>query len=309
MIFVVAVALAASVFYGASDFLGAYTARKLTVLKTSTFVYFTATLVGTVGLFVSTWTYSDVALRAGSIAGVFAAVGMVTFYAALAIGPMSLLAPLIALIQTSIPVVVAAVTGQSLRPIAWVAVVMALVATTLISVPARAETGHPPIERITARGGLLAVFAGITLGLSVVTLDIAPAESGVFPAFLDLAVGLVLLAPFLAVRRLRTSDTWLYGHPAASGTLPVEAPSANPGPAGPRIWVLSGVGGVLLGIGNILLVVALHAGNLAVVAVLVSLYPLATVLLAWFVLKERISRVQFLGVALAITAAVLLGVS
>lgn len=309
MIFVVTVALAASVFYGASDFLGAYTARKLTVLKTSTFVYFTATIVGTLWLFMSAWTYSDVALWAGSIAGVFAAVGMVTFYAALAIGPMSLLAPLIALIQTSIPVVVAAVTGQTLQPIAWVAVAIALVATTLISVPARAETGEPPIERITARGGVLAIFAGVTLGLSVVTLDIAPPESGVFPAFLDLAVGLVVLAPFLAFRRLRTSDAWLNGHPTAAEARLRDAPPVSPAPAGLQIWVLSGVGGVLLGIGNVLLVVALHAGNLAVVAVLVSLYPLATVLLAWFLLKERISRVQFLGVALAITAAVLLGVS
>ena len=65
----------------------------------------------------------------------------------------------------------------------------------------------------------------------------------------------------------------------------------------------------MLGVGNILLVLALHSGNLAVVAVLVSLYPLATVVLAWFVLKERLSLVQFFGVALAITAAVLLGMS
>ena len=75
------------------------------------------------------------------------------------------------------------------------------------------------------------------------------------------------------------------------------------------MWATTAVAGALLGIGNILLVIALHAGNLAVVAVLVSLYPLATVLLAWAVLKERISLIQFAGVALAITAAVMLGVA
>jgi drug/metabolite transporter (DMT)-like permease len=234
---------------------------------------------------------------------------MVTFYAALAIGPMSLLAPFIALIQTSIPVIVAAATGQSLKSIAWVAVALALVATTLISVPAKTVEGTPPVERITARGGLLALVAGVTLGFSTVSLDTAPDDSGIFPAFLDLAVGLIILVPLLAVRRFRTSDDWLQG-PRESSPVPlsdVRLPDVPP--AGPRIWALSALAGVLLGIGNILLVLALHAGNLAVVAVLVSLYPLATVLLAWFILKERISRVQFLGVVLAITAAVLLGVS
>jgi len=302
---VVALALAASLFYGASDFLGAFTARRLTVLKTSTMVYLAATIVATVVLFLLNWEYSDQALWAGVIAGALATVGMVTFYAALAIGPMSLLAPLIALIQTAIPVVVAATTGQSLSPMAWVAVGLALIATTLISVPARTESGAPALERITARGGLLALASGVTLGLSVVSLDTAPAASGVFPAFLDLAVGLVLLLPLLAVRRFRTSDDWLNGTKAA----PASTSIAPPAPAGVRTWVLSALGGVLLGVGNILLVLALHSGNLAVVAVLVSLYPLATVVLAWFVLKERLSIIQFLGVALAITAAVLLGLS
>lgn len=303
MAIVVAVALAASLFYGASDFLGAFTARKLTVLKTSAVVYLSATIVATAALMLTAWTYSDLALLAGSVAGIFATVGMVTFYAALAIGPMSLLAPLIALIQTAIPVVVAAVTGQSLRPLAWVAVGIALLATTLISVPGKSATGHLAGERITARGAVLGLVAGITLGLSTVSLDVAPDDSGVFPAFLDLAIGLALLAPLFAVRRFRNSDAWLHGAPVETSPSPLAAP------VGARIWALSAAAGALLGIGNILLVIALHAGNLAVVAVLVSLYPLATVLLAWFVLKERISRVQFLGVALAITAAVMLGSS
>ncbi len=305
---VVALALTASLFYGASDFLGAFTARKLTVLKTSTVVYLAATVVAAVALALSPWMFSDVALWAGVIAGAFATVGMVTFYAALSIGPMSLLAPLIALIQTAIPVVVAATTGQTLSPIAWVAVVLALVATTVISVPAKTPAGQPAIERITARGGILALVAGVTLGLSVVALDNAPAASGVFPAFLDLAVGLILLLPLLAIRQFRTSDAWLHGAPLTA-TTPNPVPTRDRERPSVRAWILSVTAGVLLGAGNILLVLALHTGNLAVVAVLVSLYPLSTVLLAWFVLKERLSLLQFVGVAMAITAAVLLGVS
>lgn len=322
---VVILALLASLFYGTSDFLGALTARRLTVITASTAIYLAATAVTTLSLAFLPWAYSDQALWAGTTAGLFAIVGMVTFYAALAIGPMSLLAPLIALIQTAVPVIVAAATGQSLQLLAWIAVALALVATTLISIPAGAQTvgtesGWTRIERISPRGGVLALVSGITLGLSVVSLDTAPIESGVFPAFLDIAVGFVVLLPLLAFRRLRTSDGWLKGEVGAvliaplpeetllEKTLLEEAPP-DARPTRARIWVTSAIAGALLGVGNILLVIALHTGNLAVVAVLVSLYPLATVILARVVLKERMSLMQFFGVALAITAAILLGTS
>ncbi|MEO6943132.1 MAG: hypothetical protein ABI053_00290, partial [Lacisediminihabitans sp.] len=166
---IVILGLAASLFYGASDFLGAFSARRLTVLKASTAIYVAATLAVGIALAFTPWTLSTDALVGGSVAGAFAAAGMVAFYAALAIGPMSLLAPLISLIQTAIPVVVAAAIGESLAPVVWVAVAIAILATTLISVPAGST-----VERISPRGGLLALVAGVALGLSVVALNTAP---------------------------------------------------------------------------------------------------------------------------------------
>lgn len=298
---VVILALLASLIYGASDFLGALSSRRLTVIRASTAIYLAGTATGAIALLTLPGVYSDRALWAGTIAGLFAIVGMVTFYAALAIGPMSLLAPLIALIQAAVPVIAAAILGQSLRPAAWFAVVLALVATTLISVPGGSGKTGGRIERISGRGGMLALIAGITLGLSVVALDTAPGDSGVYAAFIDLAAGLLVLLPLLAVRRLRASDDWLKGK---SGTATEATRSSR---TDVRSWVTSAAGGALLGVGNVLLVLALHGGNLAVVAVLVSLYPLATVILARLVLRERMSLLQFVGVALAIVAAVLLG--
>lgn len=302
---VVALALGASLLFGASDFLGAFTARSLSVIKASTVIYFAATVASALALPFVPWGYSDGAFWSGVIAGVLGLVGTVTFYAALAIGPMSLLAPLIALIQTAVPVFVAATTGQNLQLLAWIAVGLAFAATTLISVPARAASGEPARERITARGGLLALVSGIMLGFSVVSLDTAPADSGAFAAVTDLAVGFLLLLPLVAMSRFRNSDSWLGGaaaQPSPGAPLELERP-------GPATWAWSALAGVLLGVGDALLVVALHSGNLAIVAVLVSLYPVGTIVLARLVLKERISIVQFLGVALAIVTAVLLGVS
>lgn len=297
---VVALALAASLIYGASDFLGALTSRKLTVVKASTIIYVAATLASAVALPLTAWTYSDRAFWAGTLAGVVATVGMIAFYAALAIGPMGLIAPLIALIQTSIPVVVSVAKGQSLPPLAWFAVALAFFATILISAPSNTSSGKPPVTRISLRGGSLALISGVTLGLSVVLLDTAPSNSGVFPAFMDIVVGLLILIPLVTIRRFRESDNWLHGAPKVFSVVHVER-------AGAGILILSAVSGVLLAAGNILLVIALHSGNLAVVAVLISLYPLATVFLAWAVLKERMSLVQVAGVVLALTAAILLG--
>lgn len=309
---VVVLALVASLLYGASDFLGALSARRLTVVKASTAIYAAATTVGALALALFPWTYSNLAFWAGTIAGLFAIVGMVAFYAALAIGPMSLLAPLIALIQTAVPVIVAALTGQTLSLVAWIAVAVALVATTLISIPAGAVSAKPDeggrrIGRITPRGGVLALVSGVTLGLSVVALDTAPADSGVFPAFLDIAVGLVVLLPLLAVPGIRASDAWLRGGGTAPSTPQPDATPAQAVPLGTRTWAASALAGTLLGIGNILLVLALHSGNLAIVAVLMGLYPVGTVVLARLVLKEHMSILQLLGVGLAILAAILLG--
>lgn len=314
---VVILGLLSSVFYGASDFFGALTARRVTVIKASILINAAATTIAAAALLVTAWTFSTHALLAGLIAGAFATVGMVTFYAALAIGPMSLLAPLISLVQTSIPVIVSAVTGNALSAGAWVAIFIGLSATVLISIPAGAA-----VERITPRGAILALVSAITLGLSVVALDQAPTASGVFPAFLDVGTGLVLLVPLLAFRRTREKIPWLDhdrpGAPEAVDPIPVVRSvvvrsvvvrSVAGRSAAMRVLALGIVAGVLLGFGNILLVLALHTGNLAVVAVLVSLYPLATVILAWAVLKERLSLFQFGGVALAITAAVMLGLS
>lgn len=294
MTFIVTVAILSSLFYGASDFLGALTARRLTVLKASAAVYFAATVAVATALAMSSWEFSVTALLAGLIAGVLATVGMVTFYAALALGPMSLLAPMIALVQTAVPVVVAAATGRTLAPIAWVAVGIALTATVVISLPAGVA-----VQRISLRAATLALVSALTLGLSLVALDTAPAASGVFPAFLDVGVGLIILLPLLALRRARVPVAWL------DGGAGVEKAAGWPR----RELVMSLAGGVLLGVGNVLLVIGLHSGNLAVVAVLVGLYPLGTVILAWVVLKERLTVMQLVGVGMAITAAAILGLS
>jgi len=296
----VALSLIASVTYGTSDFFGGLAARRLNVLHATAGTYVAGTVVVGVGLLVigGEWTMDATAL--GALAGVLAIIGFVTFYAALAIGPMSLLSPAIALVGAVVPVGVAAATGARLDALAWGAIAAAVLATVLISVPSSRTR-----ERVTPRGAILALIAGLGLGLSIVAIDATDATSGLVPAFVEMVTGVVVLAVLLAVIRLTRSRLGA----ARLGLLAIFEPppaASRQRSSARQAWVNAAVAGVLLGLSNALIVLALHEGNLAIVSVLVSLYPLATVVLAALVLKERLTLVQVAGIVLAILACIAL---
>ena len=291
----VALSLIASVAYGTSDFFGGLAARRLNVLHATAGTYVAGTIVVGVGLLAvgGTWTMDATAL--GALAGVLAIIGFVAFYAALAIGPMSLLSPAIALIGAVVPVAVAAASGERLDALAWGAITVAVLATVLISVPSSRTR-----QRVTPRAAILALVAGLGLGLSIVAIDATDATSGLVPASVEMVTGLVVLALLLTGLRITR---------ARFGLLAVFEPppaSTRQGSTAGRAWAFSAVAGVLLGVSNALLILALHEGNLAVVSVLVSLYPLATVVLAALVLRERLTVVQGIGIALAVLACIAL---
>jgi drug/metabolite transporter (DMT)-like permease len=76
-----------------------------------------------------------------------------------------------------------------------------------------------------------------------------------------------------------------------------------------RAWIAVAVSGVFVAFADTFIVLALHLGNLAVVSVLTALYPVLTVILAATVLKERMSRLQFVAVGLVIAASLLFSAS
>jgi drug/metabolite transporter (DMT)-like permease len=274
----IALAVTSAVVYGVSDFFGSVAARYLTTLRSTLIAYSCATVVILVAWPFAAGTVTAGAAVAGSVAGVFAIGGFLAFYAAMSVGPMSVLSPLIAVLSSLVPVVVALVAGEQPSPLAIIAIVLAVVAAALISVQHRDSA-----TRVSARSLLLALAAGVGLGLSVAALDFAPPASGLVPAVFEILVGLVIVVVVVAVVR----------------------PERPSGPLG-RARVAAVVGGILLGISNSLIVLALAAGELAIVSVLVGLYPVSTVILAAVVLRERMSRPQVVGVVLAIAASVLL---
>jgi drug/metabolite transporter (DMT)-like permease len=274
-------ALASSLLYGVSDFLGGVATRRSSTLYVTTITYLATTATLGLAALVVPGVWSAEAIRVGVLAGLAAVVGFVAFYAALAAGPISLLAPGIALVQSVVPVCVGVFfLGERLQLPGWLGIAAGLAAGVLLGVP----TGGP-VGRASRRAVFLAVVAGLALGLSVVGIDAAPSDAGMVPVLVEAAVGLVLLGGVFVARRA----AWR-GAPSGVVTLAFAA-------------------GVLLGGGNALLMAALYREALSVVAVLVGLYPLGTVLLARLVLRERLSTPQLAGVGLAVLGSVLLGLA
>ena len=291
---VVLLGLGAALVYGASDFFGAFAARRIHLVTATLFNYAVAMIGILLALALIGGAWSFGAIEWGVICGVLAVFGLLAFYGVLAIGPMSLLSPLIALIQSVVPVVAAVITGQALQPLAWVAIGLGIVAMILLA--PRPEPGR---QHITRRGALLAVASGLLLGVSLVALDFAPKDSGVVPSVLEIAAGLAVLCIVWLIIRLLPSKP--------DGVLSVLQPGADAvaGLSARRAWLAAAGSGVLVAAADAMIVLDLHVGNLAIVSVLVALYPVLTVILAATVLKERMTRLQFVAVGLVIVASLL----
>lgn len=207
-------------------------------------------------------------------------IAMGLLYGALAIGPMGIVSPLTAVGGAAVPVLVGVLRGEVLTPLIIAGMALAVAAVVLVS----RESG--PHARVTTRGLLLSGGAGLFIGLYLVGLGIAPQDSGIWVAALARwwsSIGMVLVALMLLWRQGRSR--W----------------SSYP-------WILAISAGVLDAFANGMFQLAAQGGELVVIAVIGSLYPAATIVLAHVVLHERMSRVQWSGVALALGAAVALTV-
>ncbi|HEY7280456.1 MAG TPA: DMT family transporter [Actinomycetota bacterium] len=202
----------------------------------------------------------------GSLAAV---VGLGALYRGLAVGAMSVVAPISAT-SAIIPVVVGLATGDRPSPVQGAGIAVAILGVVLAS----REPGEG--GGATATGVGLALLSAAGLGCSLVALK---AASDADPAWAALAFRLVMLAMIGA---------------AVAVTMP--------SPAGRRRGDLPAlaIAGLLDGAATLLFATAFSRGLLSVVAVLGGLYPVVTVILAQTVLHERIARWQRLGVVAAI---------
>lgn len=207
------------------------------------------------------------------ISGVLGAGGILALYGALAAGPMGIVAPVTGVLAAAVPVLVGIVLEGLPPPIVLAGIAAAVVAVVLVS-------------RVAGDGGSgsglrLALAAGLGIGLFNVTITL-PDESLVFAS--------------LTVARL-----------VATAVVATVLLSRATRPALPRSLVPAVVAiGVLDMAGNAGYLFAEQTGSMAVAAVLSSLYPVTTVILAAIVLRERITRSHAAGIVVALLAIALI---
>jgi drug/metabolite transporter (DMT)-like permease len=266
--------LGAAASWGVADFMGGLASRWVR----ATLAVLTSQAVGLAALLVLLPLFRgepftrDAAVW-GGLAGMAGGLGLLFLYRGLGRGRMSVVAPVSAVVGASVPVVFDMATGDPVGAVTTAGLVIALAALALVS-------WHPGAERRAEAASLLqgglpeGLLAGLGFGAFFVLFARTGDASSYWP-LLSLRVASVVMLATIAL---------------ATGSF------AGPGRRALRVLVAAGILDVAA---NLLYLLGTRRGLLSVVAVLASLYPAVTVLLARTVLKERLHRLQLLGLAAA----------
>ncbi len=269
--------LGTAVFFGAADFLGGLAAGRILAIRASALSALAGLIVLTAALPIFGGTWSTGALVWGVIAGVVAACTVALLYASLAIGPMSILAPLLAVVAAIVPVVYGLASGEQLALTGYAGIVVALAAVVLVGFVPHTEAVRP-----RASGIVLAILAGASMGTGIIVLDNTPGDSGIVP----LVVGRVVAVTVL---------------------LAAVAAAAARGPRRAGDWAggirLGLAGGVLAATADVFLLTGVRVGDVSIIGVLAALCSAVTVVRAARVLRERLAPPQVVGLVLAVAAA------
>ena len=279
--------LLSALVYGSADFLGGVAARRIGPVRTTAVGAVSGLLLLVLALPVVGGVWSPAALGWGALSGVVGSAAVGLLYACLAIGPMSILSPLTALVSALVPMAWGLVGGDRFGLVGYLALGLALVAVVLVGfVPEKGAV------RPRARALGMAVAAGALIGVFLILLDQTPDDSGVVPLIANRAVNGAIMWTVVALLVLRRRRA-----PEPAEALPRLQPRG--------LGIAAGAG-ALDASANLLILIGLRLGDLTTMSVLVALYPAGTILLAAIVLRERVAPVQWVGLVLAVTAAALL---
>ena len=288
---VIFLGLAAAVLYGGGDFLGGLASRRAHVLTVLTLVETAGVSVAVATAAISGGPAALPGLAWGFSAGLIGGLGLIVFYAGLAAGPMSVVAPVSGLVSTVLPVGVAIAEGERPGPAVYAGALLCLVAIILASSageagdPARGgdprQTGPARPRRRLGRAIAYGTSSGVAFGLFFLLIRNAGQSGEVWPV----AAGRVgELATVLA---------------AAAVLRPGLLRPASLRGAGGGIALAAASAGAIDVVANLCYVAATRTGAFGLAVVLSSLYPGVTVLLARVVLGERLRWIQRAGLGLA----------
>ena len=268
--------LASALFWGAGDFAGGLVSRRANAVRASLYVQAGGLIpVLAIALFTRQLNMPLVDWLWCSAAGVIGSLGFLALYRALADGQMSTAAPIAAVTSAGLPAIVGVVRDGVPSASIVAGFIFALAAIWLIS-----QNGAGAIK-LRLKDLLLPFLAGLGFGIYFIFVDLG-GQSSIF-------------APLVAVRGAGGLTLMILA--AFSKELHLPSRSMLP-------LVLLNISVDVLG--SVFFILAVQSGRMDIAAVLGSLYSGVTVLLAWLVLREKISNIQRIGVAIALLAIILI---
>ena len=267
-------ALLSSALWGTADFLGGFMSRRYHPVS----VYGWAQVFGCAALVayaIATGAWrDDLGYLPWAIAtGVVGLLAMLAFYTALATGPMGIVSPLVS-VSVVIPLGYALIRGESPAPLQVLGIVIAIIGILLASGPELNDAK-------SARPLLLAALSALGFGVFTVFLDLGSEVSPVMTVTGSRITVVVLMIIVAAIAR------------SAGGI------------GGRDLGVIASLG-ILEAASNVMFAVAITMDMLSTTAVLGSLYPVTTAVLAAVVLRERLKPIQYVGVVAAMSGVVLI---
>jgi drug/metabolite transporter (DMT)-like permease len=278
-------ALLSAAMYGAADFVGGLTSRRVAAIVVVLVSQFSGLVLLSLALpFLPAATPVQADWLWGVAAGLTGSAGIAFLYRALAVGTMAVVAPITAVCAVTIPVFIAVALGE--RPGAQRTTGIALAIVSIVMVTwqpdQRSREASPGDTRKPSTAGVALAFAsGVLIGLFFLSLARTTPQAGLWPLFMARVVSVLFF-----------------------GLLAIVMKQSLRMPRGVIGAVVGG--GVLDMLANLVYLIATKLGPLTEVVTLASLYPASTVLLARVILHERLSSIQVAGIACSLLAVVLL---
>lgn len=272
-------ALISSLTWGLADFLGGLASRRTRIVRVLPISYLSGAIVVTIfSIFLIPGELNSDSYLYGFFAAFFGVPAIALLYVALSRGPMGIVSPITALMAGFVPVITGLLRGDSVSAIGYFGMALAALSVILVS----QEQKSDQTQRISLSTLLICVASGTLIGSYLTVLGLAPSNQGIWTSTIARWFGFLFVGAFFLLRLKAISKD----------------ENSQPFP-----WTLAIIAGIFDASANGIYQIATQKGVLAIVAVLASLYPAATAVLARYVLHERLRVIQNIGVVLALAAA------
>ena len=267
----------AGIICGTADFTGGVATKKQNLFMVLCISQFSEVILLIIAATIFSETITTVQIIISIEGGIFISIALVTFYYSLANGNMSIVAPITAIVTPIIPILYNFIISPYYTELQSVAIIFSLPAIWLVADAKKTQI-------YMYKNVQFGIIAGVAFGIFLILLDQASTRSSYFlPLMVSRIVTLAIVLPILVIDRKFKKISW-------------------------KSIIIIAMAGILDAMSTIFFVLSALYGRIDIASILFSMGPVVTVLLAFLVLKEKITKIQLLGLVLSLLVIIFLSV-